>query len=347
MPALFSKEIHLKSRPIGLPKLDDFELNQVEIPEPQKGEILVRNLWISIDPYMRGRMIDRPSYISPFPLNTALEGGAIGQVISSTANEFKAGEYVQSMFGWREAFIAQPQQLKKLKPTLGPLEAYLGSLGTPGLTAYTGLFRIAKIKKGDFVFISGASSTVGAAACQLAKAQGCYVVGSASSVEKCTWLEQELGIDRAINYKTCGDLTQALASVFPEGIDVYFENVGGQHLQAALAHMREFGRIALCGMIEEYNDHSPRSGPNNLYNIVIRKLHLEGFVVMDHFDLRDAFYQTITPLVEQGKFKYRQTVMHGIETAPQALRHMFTGQSFGKMLVYVGPASHLLAPAQV
>lgn len=337
MSNVASREIRLKSRPVGLPTAGDFELASVPVGEPGAGEALVRNIWMSVDPYMRGRMIDRASYVPPFRIGAPLEGGAIGRVVASTSDRLAAGDYVFSMLGWREYALAKAEAFQKVDPSLGPVETYLGTLGMPGLTAYVGLFRIAELKDGDTVFVSAAAGAVGTVVCQLAKAHGCHVVGSAGSDDKCRWLERAAGIDKAINYKTCGDLNAAVGAAFPTGIDVYFENVGGAHLEAALTHMKRFGRIALCGMIEQYNDTAPRPGPSNLILAVGKSLKLQGFIVTNHIDATAQFRTEVGALIKAGRMKWQQTVEDGIENAPKALLKLFSGGNSGKMLVRLAP----------
>ncbi len=337
MSNLVSKEIRLKSRPAGVPSEANFELATRNVGQPSDGEVLVRNIWMSVDPYMRGRMMDRESYVPPFQIGEALQGGAIGQVVVSKSPKLATGDYVQSMFGWREYEVAKADAFQKVDPTLGPIEAYLGALGMPGMTAYAGLFKIGELKDGETVFVSAASGAVGSIVCQLAKAHGCTVIGSAGSDEKCRWLEKEAGIDKAINYKTCGDLDKAVGAAAPKGIDVYFENVGGKHLEVAINHMRPFGRLALCGMIEQYNDTAPRPGPSNLIMAVGKSLKLQGFIVSNHFDLAPAFYAEMGTLIKAGKMKWQETVENGIENAPKAFIKLFTGGNVGKMLVKIGP----------
>jgi len=281
-------------------------------------------------------MMDRESYVPPFQIGEVLQGGAIGQVISSNNPNFAKGDYVNSMNGWREFYVSDGMMVNKIDPSMGPIEANLGVLGMPGMTAYAGLFKVAGLKDGDTVFVSAASGAVGAVVCQLAKAHGCYVVGSAGSDDKCKWLEEVAGIDKAINYKTCGDLDAAVGAAFPKGIDVYFENVGGAHLQAAINHMKPFGRAALCGMIEQYNDKAPRPGPNNLIQIVGKSLKLEGFIVSNHLDIIPEFYAEMSKLIASGKMKTEQTIETGIENAPKAFLNLFSGANFGKMLVKLG-----------
>jgi len=337
MSNLVSKEIRLAARPVGMPKPSDFELAETAVPEPGDGEVVIRNIWMSVDPYMRGRMMDRESYVPPFQIGAPLEGGAIGQVIASNASSVAVGDYVNNFLGWREYAVAPAEALTKVDPSVAPLQAFLGALGMPGLTAYAGLMKIGALKDGESVFVSAASGAVGAVVCQLAKAHGCHVVGSAGSDEKCAWLENEAGIDKAINYKTCGNLMDAVKDAFPKGIDVYFENVGGEHLEAAIEAMNPMGRIALCGMISQYNATEPAPGPSNIIMAVGKSLRLEGFIVSNHFDLMPAFLQEMAGLVASGKMKWKETVEEGIENAPKAFLNLFSGDNFGKMLVKIGP----------
>jgi len=335
MSNMKSKEVQLAARPVGEPTLSDFQIAETDVANPGAGEFLVQNLWMSVDPYMRGRMMDRESYVPPFQIGETLQGGAVGVIIESNNENFAKGDYVNSMNGWREFYVTDGQMVNKLDPSMGPIEGNLGILGMPGMTAYAGLFKVGALKDGENVFVSAASGAVGAVVCQLAKAHGCYVVGSAGSDEKCKWLEEIAGVDKAINYKTCGDLDAAVRDAFPKGIDVYFENVGGAHLQAAINYMNPHGRAALCGMIEQYNDTSPRPGPNNLIQIVGKSLKLEGFIVSNHLDIIPEFYTEMAKLISSGKMKWEQTVETGIENAPQAFLNLFSGANFGKMLVKI------------
>jgi len=338
MSNVVSKEVQLARRPVGMPQLEDFQVGETEIAAPADGEVLVRNIWMSVDPYMRGRMYDRESYVPPFQIGAALEGGAIGQVVASNSDKAAVGDYVQSMMGWREYFVAKGEEVQKVDDSMGiPIQAFLGTLGMPGLTAYAGLLRVGELKDGETVFVSAASGAVGAIVCQIAKAKGCFVVGSAGSDDKCKWLEETAGIDKAINYKTCGDLTEAVRAAAPKGVDVYFENVGGEHLQAALENMRPMGRLAMCGMISQYNDTEPTPGPTNLIYMVGKSLKMEGFIVSNHFDLLPDFIRDMGKWISEGKIKWEETVEEGIERAPHAFLNLFTGNNFGKMLVKIGP----------
>jgi hypothetical protein len=329
-----NRDIRLKSRPVGMPTRDNFELVETDIPTPRAGQVLVRNLFMSVDPYMRGRMMDRKSYVPPFQIGEALQGGAVGKVVLSNNGPFQVGDYVMSMSGWREWYVSDgSDMMQKVDAKLAPVQAYLGALGMPGLTAYVGLKRIGELKKDERVFVSAASGAVGAIACQIARNMNCRVVGSAGSDEKCAYLTDELHIADAINYRTCGNLSAAFAEAMPSGIDVYFDNVGGGHLTAALDNMRQFGRIVACGMIEQYNVTDLPRGPHNLMYIVGLSLTMRGFIVSNHFDMLERFQQDMSKWIAEGKMIWRETIYDGIEHAPDALIALFQGLNFGKMLV--------------
>jgi NADPH-dependent curcumin reductase CurA len=337
MPEITSREIRLKHRPTGMPGAGDFELAEVRLPEPESGQLLVRNIYMSVDPYMRGRMREQKSYTPAFRLGEPLSGGAIGEVIRSRRDGFGAGDFVLSQRGWRECFLSTGSGLTKVDPALAPLRTYLGVLGMPGMTAYVGLLDIGQPQTGETVFVSAASGAVGSTVCQVAKIKGCRVMGSAGSDEKVAWLLDEAGVDAAINYKKAGNLATALREGAPDGIDVYFDNVGGAHLQAALGHMNDFGRIVLCGMIAHYNDSHPQPGPNNLMLAVSRRLRLQGFIVSDHYDRLPQFLADMGAWVTEGRVKWHETVVEGIEQAPAAFVRLFSGEKQGKMLVQIGP----------
>jgi NADPH-dependent curcumin reductase CurA len=333
-----NREIRLKRRPQGMPGLDDFELAETGVPTPAHGQVLVRNVYMSVDPYMRGRMVDRESYSPPFQIGEALSGGAVGQVASTNGNDkFKVGDYVSNFSGWREWFVSAGNEFQKVDPALAPLQSYLGTFGMPGLTAYAGLLKVAELKEGERVFVSAASGAVGAIVCQIAKNKGCYVVGSAGSDEKCDWLVKEARVDKAINYKTAGNLDAAVRAAFPNGIDVYFENVGGAHLNAALGNMRQNGRIAVCGMIEQYNATTLPPGPSNFIAVIPLRLTIKGFIVSDYMNLTPDFLRDMSSWAKEGKLKWQETIKDGIENAPAAFIGLFKGENFGKMLVRLGP----------
>lgn len=334
MAQLSSREIRLGSRPEGWPTLDNFALVERDVADPAPGEVRVRNLWMSVDPYMGNRLYDRPNYIAPYRLDHPLDGGAVGEVIDSTVPEFTAGDLVFSQYGWREAFNAKPQRLTKLEGVLPP-QAHLGIAGVTGMTAFTALFRIAKLQPGETVYISAAAGAVGTAACQMAKIHGCRVIGSAGGPDKKRFLE-ELGVDVAIDYKAESDLSAALATAVPEGINVYLDNVGGDHLEAALTNMAQFGRIAVSGMIGDYGEER-RPGPSNLFMLVAQRVRMEGFLLNDHADaIREEFIGKITQWLADGRIQGRETAYEGIAEAPRAFLDLFAGKNLGKMLVRLG-----------
>ena len=327
-----SQEIRLAARPVGFPKDSDFQLTESTLAEPGEGEVLVRNLYMSVDPYMRGRMNDVKSYSPPFKLGEPLEGGAVGRVERSRNPNFKEGDIVGNNLGWREAFVSDGRGLARIDAKAAPTTAYLGVLGGTGLTAYVGLLDIGKPKPGETVFVSAAAGAVGSIAGQIARIKGCRVVGSAGSREKVDFLVNELGFDAAINYRE-DNLDQALAAHCPNGIDVYFDNVGGDHLQAALGLMNAFGRVSACGMISQYNNAQPVPGPNNLTNIVRNRLLVQGFIISDHLDRRAAFLVDMGAWLREAKIKHRETVVEGLENAPRAFMGLLQGENTGKMLV--------------
>jgi NADPH-dependent curcumin reductase CurA len=327
-----SREVRLKSRPTGTPTAANFEVATITLPDPAPGEVQVRNTWMTVDPYMRGRMNDVRSYAPPFQLGEAMQGGAVGEVIASNVAAFKAGDLVQSFFGWREAFNAPAAAIQKLDTHGLPPQAFLGVAGMPGLTAYVGLLKIAALKEGDVVFVSAAAGAVGQVVCQIAKLKGHTVIGSAGGAEKVAFLK-DLGVDHVIDYKAEADLTAALMRAAPDGIDVYFENVGGAHMEAALAAARPFGRFALCGMISQYNDTDLGTGIRGLIMVVGKQLRLEGFIVSSHADMQAAFIRDMSAWIAEGKVKWRETVEDGIDNAPTAFLKLFKGENLGKMLV--------------
>jgi NADPH-dependent curcumin reductase CurA len=334
MSAQVSREIRLKARPTGLPTKDDFELASVELKAPAEGEVQVRNLWMSVDPYMRARMIDRPSYVPPFQLGQPLQGAAVGEVVASRYPAFKSGDIVRSMFGWRESFNAPAKVIEKIDLRGLPMQTFLGAAGGPGLAAYVGLLKIAELKDGDVVFVSAASGAVGSIVCQIAKIKGHTVIASTGGTDKCVYLE-ELGVDHIIDYKATKDIPAALRNAAPHGIDVYFDNVGGAHLEAAIEVARPFARFALCGMISQYNGEAP-AGPRNILLAVSKSLTLKGFVINDHFQLMGELANQIAVWFAAGKLNARESVAEGIDSAPEAFLKLFSGDKIGKMLVRLG-----------
>lgn len=337
MAGFASREIRLRERPAGLPNEGTFELAQTEIAEPKEGQFVARNIWMSVDPYMRGRMRDVESYVPPFAVGAALEGGAVGQVVASRSSRFAVGDYVSSMLGWREYWLSDGRGVTKIDPRVAPIQAFLGVLGMPGLTAYAGLLHVGKLKEGETVFVSGAAGAVGSVVCQIAKLNGCRVVGSAGSDEKVRWLKEEAGIDAAFNYKTAGSPGAALREHCPKGIDLVFENVGGKQLDAALLAMRNFGRIIVCGLIEQYNAVQPVPGPSTFVAIIPKRLRIEGFIVTDHLSLMPEFHADMAMWIGAEKMKWKETVVEGIENAPKAFLGLFRGDNLGKMLVRLAP----------
>ena len=321
-----SREIHLVSRPAGLPVADNFKLVEVEVPDPSDGQVLVQNLFMSVDPYMRGRM-------RLIPTGEVLSGGAIGKVVASNNTDFSPGDYVTNDRGWREYFITKGRGLKKVDAVDAPLSAYLGVLGMPGLTAYGGLLVTGEMKDGETVFVSAASGAVGSVVGQIAKIKGGVAIGSAGSDEKVRELVEEFGFDHAFNYKSANPLEE-LQKGAPEGIDIYFENVGGKQLEAALTHLRQNGRIPICGMIALYNDDgTPTPGPRNLTETIYIFITMKGFVVSAFENIRPQFEADMSRWIKEGQLKYRETIVEGIENAPGAFIGLFSGSNNGKMIV--------------
>lgn len=335
-----AREIRLKSRPVGMPAPENFELAEVPIPEPGPGQMLIRTIWMSVDPYMRGRMSDRKSYAPPFEVGKAMDGRFVGEVMESNGGRFPKGTFVAGMGGgWKEYHVADGKGLFQANPDI-PLQAHIGTYGMPGMTAYVGLLDIGQPKPGETVLVSAASGAVGAVVCQIAKIKGCRVVGVAGSDEKCAWLKETAGVDGTVNYKHhkgADALEAAIAEYCPDGVDVYFENVGGDHLTAALNLLNQHGRIAACGMIARYNDADPQPGPPNMFLVVGKRIRMQGFIISDHNDRIPDFNRDMAQWIKEGKVKWRETVFEGLERAPEAFMGLFKGENFGKMLVRVGP----------
>ena len=331
MADLMSREIRLASRPKGIPTAANFTLAQTELPPLEELQVLVRNRFMSVDPYMRGRMNEGKSYVQPFELGKTLEGGAVGEIVASRADEFKVGDAVTSNFGWREYFIASPRDLQPVHREFQPLSVYLGALGMTGMTAWAGL-NLVDVKAGDVIYISGAAGAVGNVAGQLAKLRGCRVIGSAGSAEKVIFLRDECGFDIAFDYKS-GPVVEQLEVEAPTGIDVYFDNVGGETLEAALSALRIHGRIIACGSISGYNDEKPRPGPSNLFNMIGKRLTMKGMIVRDWLDRRDDFEREVGGYLETGKLINKETVVEGIDKAVGAFIGLFEGKNIGKMVV--------------
>lgn len=328
-----SREVHLKSRPTGSPSPENFELVTVETAALEDGQSLVRNLWMSVDPYMRGRMYDRKSYVPPFKLDRVLNGAAVGEVVESKNPDYKVGDLVSHMSGWREYAIIDSRFSQRIPGDTEHPELYLGLFGTTGLTAYFGLFDVAQLQEGETVFVSAAAGAVGSAACQIARLKNCRVIGSCGSDEKTAWLREDLGVDTAINYRATDSLSKSLRMAAPDGIDVYFDNVGGNHLEAALGNMKSFGRIAVCGMIAGYNGPAREAQVGNLVEIIARRLRVQGFLLMDFQERFGDALEDLTRWHAEGKLRSNETVVDGIENAAQAFIGLFSGENTGKMLV--------------
>jgi NADPH-dependent curcumin reductase CurA len=331
-----SREIRLVARPTGFPGEELFEVAEAPIPDPADGQILIRNAYFSVDPYMRGRMNDVRSYVAPYTLGEAMTGGAVGRVVSSKNEKLAEGDWVLHQFGWREWALSDGSGLRKVDASLAPVSTALGVLGMPGFTAYYGLFHIGEPQPGDAVFVSGAAGAVGSAVAQMAKIADCRVIGSAGSPEKIDWI-RKLGCDGAFDYHDV-PVGSALRELAPDGIDVYFDNVGGDHLEAAIGAMRNYGRIVACGSISRYNDVEPTPGPRNMFMVVTKRLRMQGYIISDHFEHFPAFIEKATEWVRDGRLAYRETVIEGIENAPKAFVGLLRGENLGKMLVQVGPA---------
>lgn len=331
MPAMTSREIRLASRPTGVPTASNFTLAETTLPPLEDQQVLVRNRFMSVDPYMRGRMNDRESYVPPFGIGKVLEGGAVGEVLESRSSEFKTGDAVTSRYGWREAFIAAPNELHTVNKAVQPLSVYLGTLGMTGMTAWAGLTMVG-VKAGEVIYISGAAGAVGNVAGQLAKLRGCRVIGSAGSDEKVQHLLEKCGFDAAFNYKT-GPVLEQLNRAAPDGIDIYFDNVGGESLEAALSALRVHGRIIACGGISGYNDEKPKPGPSNLFNITTKRLTMKGLIVGDWLDRQGEFENEAGAHYQAGRLKILETVVEGLDQAVEAFIGLFDGKNIGKMVV--------------
>lgn len=326
-----SREVVLAARPQGEPKESDFEVRERDGAEPGDGEVLVRNEFVSVDPYMRGRMTGVRTYVDPYEIGDAIDGGAVGRVTASRHDGFAEGDWVLSMLGWREEGIARGDTLRKLDPELAPPSTALGVLGMPGMTAYFGLKEIGQPKPGETVVVSAASGAVGSVVGQLAKIAGCRAVGIAGGREKCDYVTRELGFDACVDYKT-GSLADKLKEACPKGIDVYFENVGGEMLDTVLAHMNLFSRLIVCGMISQYNVTEPY-GVKNLRFVLTNRIRVQGMIV---FDWKDRYGEALAALaghLAQKKLKYRESVVQGLENAPRGLIELLQGKNFGKQLV--------------
>ena len=321
---------HLMSRPQGLPANENFELKEIELPPLGDNMVRIRNLWLSVDPYMRGRMNDVKSYVPAFQIGEPMEGGAVGEIVETKADGFAPGDLVLHMAGWRDEAVVLARGVNKLPDVGAPPERFLGVLGVTGATAYFGLLDVAGAKEGNIVFVSAAAGAVGSVVVQIAKAKGMTVIGSAGGSDKCDFV-RSLGADQVIDYKS-GSILKSLAAAAPDGIDVYFDNVGGDHLDAALAVARNHARFAICGMIEGYNDPTPMSF-RFIQRIISARIALKGFIIVDYFPRMADFYRDMGGWLASGTVKSQETVVDGLEQAPDAFLGLFRGENVGKMLV--------------
>lgn len=330
-----NRVIVLKNRPNGKPTLKDFEFSEEEKPQPAAGEILLKAKYVSVDPYLRGRMRDEKSYIQPFQVGMPLESGIIAEVIQSNNKNFQTGDFVNGILQWKEFQISNGTGLNKVDRGRAPLKAYLGVLGLTGITAYLGLDKIGKPQKGETLLVSGAAGAVGSIAGQIGKLKGCRVVGIAGSEEKIDRIQQKFGFDAVINYKTADNMKNAIAAACPNGVDVYFDNVGGEILDAALVNMNKFGRIINCGAISLYNKTETQTGPRVEPLLIKNSILMQGFIVRDYVKDFGPAQKQLAAWLEQDKLNYWETVVEGFESIPQAFIDLFDGKNKGKMIVLV------------
>jgi NADPH-dependent curcumin reductase len=328
-----NRQIRLRSRPDGSPSIDNFQGVDAPMPAVKDGDVLRRTIYLSLDPYMRGRMSDLPSYAAPVAVGDVMCGHTVSAVVESRNPAFRAGDIVAGYDGWQAYAVSNGQELRALDPRAVPVSTAIGVLGMPGVTAYVGLLDIGQPKPGETVVVSAASGAVGSVVGQLAKIKGCRAVGIAGSAEKCRYVVGELGFDACINYKT-DDLVPALKAACPDGVDVYFENVGGAVLKAVLRVVNRGARIPLCGLISEYNATENPGGPN-LRPLLTQRAMIRGFIVSDHYDRFPAFLAECTPWVREGRLRYREDIAEGLDQAPAAFMGLLAGKNFGKMMVRV------------
>ena len=340
MAEAVNRQILLASRPVGAPVLDNFRIHEAAIPEAGAGEALMRSIYLSLDPYMRGRMSDRASYAEPVAIGGVMGGGTVGQVIASNSPDVAAGDYVLGHGGWREYFTAKTTHLRKLDPAAAPISTALGVLGMPGMTAYCGLLEIGKPKPGETLVVAAASGPVGGTVGQIGKIMDCRVVGLAGSDEKCAFVKDELGFDECLNHRL-GDLESALAAACPDGIDVYFENVGGPVWNAVYPLLNPFARIPVCGVISRYNATEAPPGPDRMpglmTDVLIKRLTIRGFIVTDFQSLEGDFLRGMGAWVRGGRVRYKEDIVEGIENVPARMIGLLEGDNFGKLLARVSP----------
>jgi len=327
-------QILLASRPVGLPNRENWQIETVDQAPPGEGEFLAEVLYISLDPAMRGWVNEGKSYVPPVGIGEVMRAGGVARVIESKHPEFEPGDHVVSMTGVQKYWLSTGQNVQKVDPDMAPLPTYLGALGMPGMTAYFGILEVAALKEGDIVLVSGAAGAVGALVGQIAKIKGCRVIGIAGGEEKCRYLTDELGFDGAIDYKA-ESLYPAVKSHCPKGIDVYFDNVGGETLDVALAHLRLHARIAICGAISQYNSTEPVQGPKNYLSLLVNRARMQGFIVFDFADRYPVAARDMAKWIAEGKLKHREHIVEGLETFPETLLMLFDGRNQGKLIIKV------------
>ena len=330
------KFISLKNYvPLGIPSEDDFIIQEKEITLTSSKNVLVDNLWISVDPYMRARMTEKKNYKEPFVIGEPMEGAAVGVVKETNSKDFNIGDYVLSNCGWRNKFVENDRNLKKINAHNFPIQSYLGPLGMNGHTAHVGLFKIGQLKKNQTILVSAAAGSVGSLVCQIAKLHGCTVVASTGSDEKVNWLKNELKVDHAFNYKKTENLVIKLKEIMPEGFDLYFDNVGGDFLESAIFRMKNFGNIVICGRISQMNSTKEPQGLKNMAHVLVKRLTIKGFLIFDHEEESDNFNDEMSEWLKNKKFITKETIYEGIEKAPIAFIDLLNGKNIGKMLVKI------------
>jgi NADPH-dependent curcumin reductase len=338
MAIVKNRRILLARRPTGEPSEADFTFSEVTVEDPEPGQMLLRTLWLSLDPYMRGRMSDRKSYSPSVGIGEVMVGGTVSEVVTSKLEGFASGDIVEGRTGWQEYALSDGSGMRKVDPALGPISTALGVLGMPGMTAYFGLFNIGQPKLGETVVVSAAAGAVGAIVGQLAKIKGCRIVGIAGTPEKCAYVVNELGFDDCVNHRDA-DLSQKLAKTCPQGIDVYFENVGGKVFEAVLPLLNDFARVPVCGLIAHYNDTGLPAGPNQvpllMRAILTHRFTVRGFIQSDFRDQQASFFEDMSRWIKEKRIKYREDIVEGLENAPKAFQKLFRGENFGKLLVKV------------
>ncbi|HLZ41158.1 MAG TPA: NADP-dependent oxidoreductase [Candidatus Sulfotelmatobacter sp.] len=332
--ARINHQWRLKSRPVGLLKPDNFSYVSEPLPEPGEGQFLIRNVHLSLDPAMRGWVMDRPSYIPPVQIGEVMRGLAVGIVEKSHHPNFAAGDRVQGMFGWQQYLLSNGDRVMRLPESRLPFSAYLGLFGLAGLTSYVGLMEVGQPKIGETLLVSGAAGSVGSLVGQIGKIKGLRVVGIAGTEQKCHWLRQELAFDAAVNYKDA-DYKQQLRAACPKGVDLYFENVGGEILETALDLMNTFGRVVVCGLISQYNTTAAGPGPSNFVAVIIKRLKIQGFIATDYYSKMQEMVSNFTQWHESGQLKYRVDIVRGLEAAPTAINKLFDGSNHGKLIIQV------------